>query len=52
MSELFSEQYSPITWRMMLVWLAQYFVYYGITLLMPTVIQSMFHHSTASGNGF
>ena len=50
MSELFKGKYKSITWRLTLTWLSTYFVYYGITLLLPTVIHRMFRQTTTNSS--
>ena len=48
MSALFSTKYISVTFRMIIVWLSNYFVYYAITLLLPTILQKLFFKSHSS----
>jgi len=48
MSALFSPKYKYITSRMIVVWLCSYFIYYAVTLLLPTILQRLFFKSQAS----
>ena len=48
MSALFSTKYISVTFRMIIVWLSNYFVYYAITLLLPTILQQLFFKSHSS----
>ena len=41
-SALFSETYKPTTIRLIVAWLGIYFIYYGITLLFPTIFHKIF----------
>jgi MFS family permease len=44
-----SEKYRSSTWRLIICWFVSLFVFYGIMLLLPTILQSLFS-STGSYN--
>ena len=48
MSQLFSQKYSSVTFKLIMSWLSIYFIYYAVTLLLPTILQRLFFKNQAS----
>jgi hypothetical protein len=49
MTELFNEKYKGTTVRIMFAWLSDYFIYYGVTLIFPTLLKGLLANSTTPG---
>jgi hypothetical protein len=49
MTELFNEKYKGTTVRIMFAWLSDYFIYYGVTLIFPTILKSLLVNSKIQG---
>ena len=46
LSGIFNEKYKPSTLRLLFLWFTACFIYYGIMLLLPTILQRVFQKST------
>jgi len=50
LAELFSEEYSASTLRLLMAWFAASFIYYGLAVLLPSILDKTFKHYGLSSN--